>query len=205
MSPLIGPFSFHWTVNKLDIPVRRKLLAALVAVFLVAAYQPTAYADESQSIGMSVVDNSVDYYSKPLITSTVVTPEPAKEVIKVSKKAKSIQSYTSLYPSSVTTSNGYTRGYCTAYVASIRTDLPGNLGDARYWLSRAVSDGLSTGRKPEVGSVVQTSESKWGHVAIVIAIDEDQITIREMNYVHWNVISTRVISVNSPTIRGFIY
>jgi len=100
--------------------------------------------------------------------------------------------------------NGYPYGWCTYYVAT-RRYVPTGWGNARSWLSSARRAGYATGSEPASGSIVVTSESGWGHVAYVESVNGDSITISEMNYEGWGVISRRTISANGGVVRGFVY
>ncbi len=93
-------------------------------------------------------------------------------------------------------------GYCTWYVAS-RRYIPWS-GNAGTWLYRAKSMGYATSKTPTVGSIMVSSESWWGHVAIVEKISGDMITISEMNYKGWAKKSSRTLSSKSRVIKGFI-
>lgn len=93
-------------------------------------------------------------------------------------------------------SNGYSRGYCTWYVANKRY-VPSGLGDANTWYSRASHYGLSVGSKPAVGAIAQTSVGPLGHVAYVESVNGDMVTISEMNYVGWNRVSTRTVPAST--------
>ena len=94
-------------------------------------------------------------------------------------------------------------GYCTWYVAQ-KKYVPWG-GNAGTWLYHAKSMGYSTGRTPRVGSIMVTSESWWGHVALVEKVNGDQITVSEMNYRGWAKKSYRTLSSKSRVIKGFIY
>ncbi|MDP3057400.1 MAG: LysM peptidoglycan-binding domain-containing protein [bacterium] len=95
-------------------------------------------------------------------------------------------------------------GQCTYYVA-IRRYVPWN-GHAKYWLANARAYGFKTGNTPQVGAIVATTENpRYGHVAYVEAVNNDKITISEMNFVGLGIKSVRVMSVNNPVIRGYIY
>jgi len=94
-------------------------------------------------------------------------------------------------------------GYCTYYVSS-RYPIPWS-GHAKSWLKNARAYGFSTGNVPKKGSIVVTTESWWGHVAIVESFSNTHITISEMNYKGWGKISIRKIPINSKIIRGYIY
>lgn len=100
--------------------------------------------------------------------------------------------------------NGYPYGYCTYYVATRRA-VPTSMGNAKNWLSSARARGMATGSEPQVGAIVVTSESWWGHVAYVESINGNSITISEMNYAGWGVTSRRSISADAGVVRGFIY
>jgi surface antigen len=57
---------------------------------------------------------------------------------------------------------------------------------------------------PIVGAIVKTNESRFGHLAVVIAKDDDNLTIVESNY-RWNgIIDIREISATDPRIEGYI-
>jgi LysM repeat protein len=94
-------------------------------------------------------------------------------------------------------------GYCTWYVAQ-RRYVPWG-GNAGTWLYHAKAMGYSTGRTPRPGAIVVTSESWWGHVAIVEKVNGGEITISEMNYKAYAKKDFRVISSASRIIKGYIY
>lgn len=100
--------------------------------------------------------------------------------------------------------NGYPYGWCTYYVAS-RKNIPSNWGNAGDWLYSAQRSGYSTGGSPAVGAVIVTGESWWGHVGIIESVNDNLITISEMNYNGWGVTSSRTISAYNPVIKGYIY
>jgi len=94
-------------------------------------------------------------------------------------------------------------GQCTWYVAQHKY-IPWG-GNAGTWLYRARAYGAKTGKKPKVGAIVVTSESWYGHVAIVTAVKKGKIYVKEMNYKGWAKVSTRAIPINSRKIKGYIY
>lgn len=94
-------------------------------------------------------------------------------------------------------------GYCTWYVASKRYVPWG--GNAGTWLYHAKAAGYSTGRTPRPGAIMVSSESWWGHVAIVESVSGGSFTVSEMNYAGFAKRSTRSIEVGSRVVRGFIY
>lgn len=94
-------------------------------------------------------------------------------------------------------------GYCTWYVAQKRY-VPWS-GNAGTWLYHAKAAGYATGKNPRVGSIMVSSESWWGHVAVVEKVSGSTITISEMNYKGWAKKSTRTLDSRSRLIKGFIY
>lgn len=57
---------------------------------------------------------------------------------------------------------------------------------------------------PTVGAIIKTNESKYGHLAVVIAINNGTLTLIESNY-NWNQrIGIREISVTDSRIKGYI-
>lgn len=94
-------------------------------------------------------------------------------------------------------------GYCTWYVAQHKYVPWG--GHAGTWLYHAKAYGAKTGKAPKIGSIMVTSESWYGHVAIVTKIKGDKVTISEMNYKGFAVKSSRTISAKSRVIKGYIY
>lgn len=94
-------------------------------------------------------------------------------------------------------------GYCTWYVAS-KKYVPWG-GNAGTWLYHAKAYGAKTGKSPKKGAIVVTSESWYGHVAIVEKVSGGNITISEMNYAGWGKVSRRTISAKSRVIKGYIY
>lgn len=100
--------------------------------------------------------------------------------------------------------NSFPYGYCTYYVANKRG--VAWRGNAGAWLYNARAAGYSTGKKPQVGAIVVTTEdARYGHVAYVEAVGDGTITISEMNYKGWGVVNTRTLSQNARVIRGYIY
>lgn len=103
-----------------------------------------------------------------------------------------------------TRANGYPYGWCTYYVAT-RRYVPSSWGNAKNWLYSAKRAGYATGSQPAVGAIVVTSESGYGHVAFVESANDGSITIAEMNYRGWGVISRRTIPAHGGVVRGYVY
>ncbi len=97
-------------------------------------------------------------------------------------------------------------GYCTYYVAGRMKITFG--GNARNWLANAKASGYVTGSQPAPHSAVVFTGygyGRYGHVAYVESVDDDTITVSEMNYDHFDRVDQRVISIHDPAIRGYIY
>ena len=102
------------------------------------------------------------------------------------------------------TGHSFPYGYCTWYVAQKRYVPWG--GNAGTWIYHAKAAGYATGRTPRVGAIMVTTENRYyGHVALVEKVSGDDITVSEMNYVHFGRVDRRVLSASSRFIRGFIY
>jgi surface antigen len=81
-------------------------------------------------------------------------------------------------------------------------------GDAGFWYQNASAAGYPVGPTPKVGAIMVTWESYLGHVAYVESVNADgSWTVSEMNFVAFNVISTRTIKPGQLGGRlvGFIY
>lgn len=78
--------------------------------------------------------------------------------------------------------NGYDYGYCTWYVAS-QISVPANWGNASTWAYYARMSGWNVSSVPTPGAIAQTPYAAGGegHVAIVVAVNGDQVQIRDMN------------------------
>ena len=84
----------------------------------------------------------------------------------------------------------YPRDQCTWWVAKLRPDLPwfpGESGNALNWTKSAQKAGFAVGGTPKVGAVAvfqrgQYNAGRFGHVAYVLAVNGDTITISEDNF-----------------------
>lgn len=100
-------------------------------------------------------------------------------------------------------SNKFPWGWCTYYAAQ-RFPV-GWRGNAGTWLTGARNAGYATGSTPQVGGLVITSESGYGHVAVIESISGNNITVTEMNFRGFGVVSSRTIPSNARQIKGYIY
>lgn len=112
-------------------------------------------------------------------------PKPAPKVAQKAPIVARIVSY----------ANTYSPGYCTWFVAS-RRPVPSGWGNARNWLANARAAGFATGSVPQVGAIAWTGAGAMGHVGLVTGVNGSQVTITEMNYAGFNVISTRVANAS---------
>ena len=108
--------------------------------------------------------------------------------------------------------NRYVYGYCTWYAyerrASSGRPVGSFWGNAYSWASAAASQGYKVNNTPAAGAVFQTSGGGggYGHVAYVESVDsKGNVTIREMNYAGWNVISSRTISAGQARSYSYIH
>ena len=84
--------------------------------------------------------------------------------------------------------------------------LPGALtGDAKYWANNARALGMRVDNIPEVGAVFQTTSGWYGHVGVVLRVNDDgSLLVREMNYGYRaNVITESTIPAN--VVGNFSY
>lgn len=93
-------------------------------------------------------------------------------------------------------SGGYTYGYCTEHVYNTLSWVPSGLGNAVTWRDRLIARGHTVSSEPIVGAVAW--QGSWvargyGHVATVIAVNGEQVTVSEKNFTGWNRVSTRTV------------
>ncbi len=140
-----------------------------------------------------------------IIKDGKVTPPPAP---KASAKpgAKTSVTATNRLVIGKGEAHSFPPGYCTYYAAKQYGGVKFG-GNANKWLKNAKAMGYATGSTPRKGAIVQTTESRVGHVAYVTGVSADgsSFTVSEMNYAGWNKVSTRSLSTNSKVVIGFIY
>lgn len=169
---------------------------------------PVVSKNEVDKSSASLVFASDEFIQKPLVAETQITVEPSKPKV-VTKSTKTTASVKPLQQVATVTgevsAHRFPFGYCTYYVSQKRF-IPWS-GNAITWLQGARSFGYATGDIPQVGAIVATSEGgRTGHVAMVDAVNLDgTITISEMNYSGFGVISSRTISSSYGRILGYIY
>ena len=100
--------------------------------------------------------------------------------------------------------NHFSYGYCTWYVAT-RRFVPW-FGNAIEWWPNARGYGFPEGQSPQVGAIMVTRESWFGHVAYVEAVNGDgSWTVSEMNFAGWAMVDRRTIKPGQVPLVGFIY
>jgi surface antigen len=93
--------------------------------------------------------------------------------------------------------NGYSRGYCTFYVASRRA-VPPFWGNANSWYYNAQASGFKVGSAPIPGAIAWTGAGYYGHVAYVEGVSGGMVTVSEMNYNgNWNRVTSRTVPASS--------
>lgn len=105
--------------------------------------------------------------------------------------------------------NKYDYGYCTWYAYNKRAQIGRPVGsfwgNAVSWSSYARSSGYSVNNSPAVGAVMQNGGG-YGHVAFVESVGGDgSVTISEMNYAGWNVVSSRTLSAGQASGYNYIH
>ena len=169
-------------------------------------------ADKYKAIEKEIIAfNDLPANGELKVGQEIIIPGGEKEVIRPAQPAPSqgstfarnYEPFGKILSGKAGAGHSFPYGYCTWYVSQ-RRYVPWS-GNAGTWLYNARAMGYATGKNPRVGSIVVTSESWWGHVAIVEKVKGGTITISEMNYKGWAVKSTRTISTSSRVIKGYIY
>ena len=101
-------------------------------------------------------------------------------------------------------SHYFYEGNCTRYVAA-NTTIPWS-GNAGTWLEGAEEYGYEIKDVPEAGDIFVSDESAYGHTGIVKNVDFEKgtMTVEEMNYKGYGIVSQREIPLDSNRMKGFI-
>lgn len=94
-------------------------------------------------------------------------------------------------------------GQCTWYVAQ-KYCIPWS-GHAKSWLANAKKFGFQTGQEPIVGAIISLQETWYGHIGIVVEVNENSIIISEMNHLGPWKVNKRELKINDRRINGYIY
>lgn len=140
----------------------------------------------------------------------IIIPDGEKEIPKpkptfgvAPRQYESFDSVGRILSGKAGTGHNFPYGYCTWYVAQ-RRYVPWG-GNAGTWLYHAKAAGYATGRTPRVGAIMVSSESWYGHVAIVEKVSGSTMTVSEMNYRAWGKKDYRQVNIHDRVIRGYIY
>ena len=91
--------------------------------------------------------------------------------------------------------NSYEYGQCTYWVKQWMPSLPNNLGNANNWGYALQQMGWKVSSNPQINAIAWSTRGYYGHVALVIGIQEDGVLIREGNYDFNGSVRTVVVPV----------
>lgn len=100
-------------------------------------------------------------------------------------------------------SNKFARGQCTDYVAQ-HTNVYWR-GNANMWATNAKKAGATVNRTPAVGAIIQTNESRWGHVGYIEKVDGNKVTFSEWNYSGPYIKTTRTLDMSDSKVKAIIH
>ncbi len=105
--------------------------------------------------------------------------------------------------------NRYAPGNCTWYAYERRLQLGRPIGsfwgNGSAWAASARAAGFVVNNTPEPGAIMQNGGG-YGHVAIVESVDgAGNVTVSEMNYAGYNVVSNRTLSAGQAAGYNFIH
>lgn len=126
-------------------------------------------------------------------------PKPANAPTTATNKSKS----PSVPKANFKGSNRFARGQCTDYAAQ-----HANVywrGNAGAWATNARKAGATVDRNPKVGAIIQTNESRYGHVGVIEAVNGDQVTFGEWNYAGPYKYTRRTLSMSDPKVKAIIH
>ncbi|HFI0782772.1 TPA: peptidoglycan hydrolase PcsB [Streptococcus suis] len=138
---------------------------------------------EQQQVAVSVPEatNSTSNNSEDIAAPAVTQPTPA---IASQAAAAPVAQTPVVTQTRLTSSDGntYPIGQCTWGVKELAPWVGNYWGNAGQWLYSARAAGFRTGSTPQVGAVAVWNNSYWGHVAVVVAVNGNQIQVMEANY-----------------------
>ena len=166
--------------------------------------QIRAGRDEAQAIAdQAAADEALRAQAQALADAEAAAAARSRSAY-LAPPAPSTRSTQASVPVATSGPNRFAYGYCTWYVAN-RRYIPW-LGNAADWWPNARPYGFAEGQVPRVGAIMVTWESGYGHVAYVESVNANgSWTVSEMNFVGWNVISSRTIRPGQVPLIGFIY
>ncbi len=140
-----------------------------------------------------------------LVVPGGVLPEPPKPAAAPSTQTNtsSKASKPSIPKANFKGSNKFARGQCTDYAAQhAKVYWRGN---ANMWATNARKAGATVNMSPSVGAIIQTNESRWGHVGVIEAVNGNEVTFGEWNYAGPYKYTRRTISINDPKVKAIIH
>ncbi|MFH0374062.1 peptidoglycan hydrolase PcsB [Streptococcus sp. A22] len=156
----------------------------------------------------------------PVISNTVAAATPAVETPAQAQAATSAPApavaaatpaaeATTVATPVVTYSAGntYPVGECTWGVKQIAPWVGNYWGNGGQWLGSAAAAGFRTGSTPQVGAVAVWTNSYYGHVAVVTAVNGSEIQVMESNFNGNRYVSNfrGWFNASSSGIAGYIY
>lgn len=143
----------------------------------------------------------------PVISNTVAaaTPAPAPAVAAATPAAEATTVATPVVTYSA--GNTYPVGECTWGVKQIAPWVGNYWGNGGQWLGSAAAAGFRTGSTPQVGAVAVWTNSYYGHVAVVTAVNGSEIQVMESNFNGNRYVSNfrGWFNASSSGIAGYIY
>lgn len=104
--------------------------------------------------------------------------------------------------------NNFAKGQCTDYVArvfsSMGKDIPWR-GNAGKWDKTAPKFGALVNHVAREGSIIQTTDSPYGHVGVVESVSGGTVTFSEWNYAGKYKKTVRTLSLSDKSIRNYIH
>ena len=154
--------------------------AAAEAAARQAAARQAAYEEEQRRIQEAQQQPVTPVAPETSVASTPSTPAASTPSTSVASTPSTPVTTTPITYSSA--GNTYPVGQCT-WGAKQAAPWVGNYwGNAGQWLGSARAAGFSTGSTPRVGAVAVWTNSYYGHVAVVTAVNGSQIQVVESNY-----------------------
>lgn len=190
----------------------------------------TSIAEKYGSSASDIIalNNNISTGARIIIPGGTLPETERPEYVPPSSRRSNSNSYTStytyygsssgreglhrIYPNTAGFGNGnpMVPGNCTWFAWGWRNThgnpMPGGgaLGNARNWARVAAGAGYTVDHSPAYGAVFQTSTGYYGHVGIVTGVNGDgSITIQEMNYAGYNVITESTIPASQ--VGNFFY
>ncbi len=100
--------------------------------------------------------------------------------------------------------NKFAKGQCTDYAARM-TGWVNWRGNANMWGTNAKKAGHTVDKSPVAGAIIQTNESRWGHVGYIESVNGNEITFSEWNYAGPYKKTTRTLSITDSRVKAIIH